>query len=676
MELESQVAKIQLGAEKGAETFVYINAEKLPLGESESFLVAEILESDSNLQPDCEKIALSIQAAVRRVFKKSAKNDEAFESAIAHVNDELGKLASLGQTHWIDKLNSIIGVKTQNIFNIATTGKVAAFLMRDNELTDISCSVPKAHPLKTFENFATGKLKLGDLLILSTNQLFNHISIDRLKRLLMQDDFLRSTGQLVEVLKANTSGQVAFGSILALQSEPGSSPSEEINLEEYIETHTPSAPSRLSKIRQFFVSMVFPGSRIRPELPRRLPWKNRLTNFGSKAKTFGGKTAGLWKALAQGVRFGKENLKPAQIRQFSPQKKFFFFSIIALLLAVILQIFAAAYISHKKTAQSRVLFAINQAQKDLSDADAALLYKDGQAAREFYLKSMAALNNIKEPNKTQQQQIDQIKSQSEEIKAKLEKTVEVAGENLGALGSSAHLIKLPEFLAVQTDRQIVSFNKNDKSIRDDLLKIATPIALAESADKNRAIIYTGEALRVWIYNASSVGEPFASNVPTKENAVGLKFYSVNQRVYLLDKSNNKILNFAVLGDTLGRPLVAANLKNDDGKNAIDLAVDGSLYILTGNDIKKYHAGQPAGFGPLALLTPLREAKAIYTKPGFANIYILDSGNKRIVVLNKKAEIVYTLISREFTDLVDFEVDEKGKTIYVLNGSSLLKILMP
>ena len=48
----------------------------------------------------------------------------------------------------------------------------------------------------------------------------------------------------------------------------------------------------------------------------------------------------------------------------------------------------------------------------------------------------------------------------------------------------------------------------------------------------------------------------------------------------------------------------------------------------------------------------------------------------VLVLSKKGSVIMTLTSPDFTDLKDFEVDEKNKTIFILNGSSLLKVTMP
>src|SRR3989344_4503919 len=675
MELESQVAKIQLGAEKDAGVFVYLSAEKLPLEDSESFLVAEILENDEERHASCEQIVLSINAAIRRTFKKNTGSG-AFEASIAQVNSELGKLASMGEVNWIDKLNCIIGVKIGAAFNIATTGKVAAYLLRGQELTDISCSANKAsHPLKTFENFAAGKLKLGDILILSTNQLFNHISVDRLKSLLNQGDFLKATGRIVELLKANAAGKIAVGSILALEVEKGSAPEEQIDLEEYIESAAPLGPSFPSKVWQFIISAVVPGKRSNASgtnLTERASLNTRFGRISRRIKAYGLKIKNLFYALRKSVKYGKDNFSPSQVRQFSPQKKFFFFSALILLFALLLQVTTAVYLKSRNNAQNKVLSVIAEARKNLSDADAALLYKDEPAAKEFYLKSMNLVNSIERPSKNLIAQIDEIKKQGEEIKIKLEKTIEVGAENLGTLAESDFLIKLPEYLAAESGNPaspnasqggtIVSFNKDDKTIRDDVLKSPEKFALAEAVGKNKAAVYADGALKIWDYIQGSLGPEFISSVPKAENAAGLKFYPANSRVYMLDKSKNQILNFAVLGESLGRSLIAVNLKNDDGRNAVDLALDGSIYILTPGDIKKYHSGAPESFGPLALLTPLSSPKKIITKADLTNIYILDSGNRRIVVLNKKGGLVYTLINSGFTDLRDFEVDEKNRMI--------------
>jgi hypothetical protein len=55
---------------------------------------------------------------------------------------------------------------------------------------------------------------------------------------------------------------------------------------------------------------------------------------------------------------------------------------------------------------------------------------------------------------------------------------------------------------------------------------------------------------------------------------------------------------------------------------------------------------------------------------------LDSGNNRILIFDKSGNLINTLLSNQFTNLKDFQVDEKNKVIYALNDGSLLKIALP
>ena len=122
-----------------------------------------------------ESIANALAASLRRSYRKIT-TPETFETSLAALNEELGKLTSQGKTHWIGKLNALVAVKDGARFSIASTGKVTALLYRDDDFNNITEPSPTTNVLKTFENFSVGKLDLGDIIILSTNQLFINIS--------------------------------------------------------------------------------------------------------------------------------------------------------------------------------------------------------------------------------------------------------------------------------------------------------------------------------------------------------------------------------------------------------------------------------------------------------------------------------------------------------------------
>src|ERR1051326_8564492 len=161
-ELETQVAKIQIGDPKQSTAYVYVLAEKIDATDTEIYVLCELPLFNPAARADCERISEAIGASLMRSYRKTA-NDNTFENALAQINEELGKLAGMGKTHWIGKLNALVATKRGRTLSIATVGKVTALLYRDETFTTVSESSTSPTPLKTFENFAVGKLRLSDL---------------------------------------------------------------------------------------------------------------------------------------------------------------------------------------------------------------------------------------------------------------------------------------------------------------------------------------------------------------------------------------------------------------------------------------------------------------------------------------------------------------------------------
>jgi hypothetical protein len=183
-ELETQVAKIEIWDPKTSNAHVFLLAQNA-LNGAELYVLCELPLLNPAASEDTKRIALAIGASLKRSYRRSL-TENSFESALADINEELGKLAGLGQTTWVGKLNSVVAVKTGNAFSITSSGKMTALLLRDEELNAIIEPGSSKNPLKTYENFSVGKLVLGDKVVLSTNQILNYLSLDRLKKIMEQ----------------------------------------------------------------------------------------------------------------------------------------------------------------------------------------------------------------------------------------------------------------------------------------------------------------------------------------------------------------------------------------------------------------------------------------------------------------------------------------------------------
>lgn len=668
--LESQVAKIQIGNFKQTASYVSTFAEKAAVPDCELYAVVELPLFNPAAIPDCERISQALIATLKRAYRRG-NTESTFEVALGEINEELGKLATLGQTNWVGKLNGAVAVKSGSVFNIATTGRVTALLFREGELSDITDSPKARHPLKTFENFATGKLKPEDILVLSTAELFNHVSVDRLTNIIGSKDIGTAAQQIVEILEDNAGPEVAFGTLLLYQSIPQApAPDEVINLEEFL------PPERSIK------GAVGKAGKKIGQLLTHHTLKTTGQKFGNLAKSLVNKKPNISiTSMAEKTRqniqnigknsraFGSSNLQ--KFNGLPRSKKFFAISALVLALAVVVNIFLAKNFKSTKEENATATVVFTELQRLLSEADGNLLYENEDGARNALSMFNAEAAKLKDLSNEQQQEFGALQNQARELERKLNKITTLNITDLGSLSASDHLIVLPGSLATASGNSIISFNKETNTITDGSLKSSATIVTSVYTKGNNAVIYDGQGLSVWNFSSGNASSPLYLNVPKSANLVGLSYYDTNSRAYLIDTEKQQIITFAVSDKGVSQPATWIKPTAELG-DSIDMAIDGNVYVLRKNGVSKYTKGVAQAFNFPSLSTPLSGNGKIFTNKDAQYIYILDSGNKRVVVINKQGALVEILESDQLSSPSDFTVDEANRTLYILNNGNLLK----
>ncbi|QQS23298.1 hypothetical protein IPM19_01900 [bacterium] len=299
------------------------------------------------------------------------------------------------------------------------------------------------------------------------------------------------------------------------------------------------------------------------------------------------------------------------------------------------------------------------------------MYGDEAQASRLYADATNMLNGLPADigESDQADRYNELKAQAEELNQKLNKVEKANVSSLATLGNGSNLINLPNYFAVEVNRTIIAYQKPAKQIQDDVLKSSEPIVDSTALNSNLAAIYNGSELFVWDYEDDIVTGRFTTGVPSGSSFGGMKTYATNNRVYILDKSTGEVKNFNTGNRTFTAGTVSA--KDDAFKNGSDLAIDGNIYVATGGTILKYNSGAKQEFN--IGISGLSGTTKLFTQNDFANLYVLDSGNKRVIILGKTGALVKTLNSDKFTELKDLAVDEKARSIYVLNGSELLEV---
>jgi len=146
-------------------------------------------------------------------------------------------------------------------------------------------------------------------------------------------------------------------------------------------------------------------------------------------------------------------------------------------------------------------------------------------------------------------------------------------------------------------------------------------------------------------------------------------------IYALDQKNNQIYLYKY---QQGKEWI--NDSSTELSNAIDIVIDGNIFILKNNgSILKYFKGEKQNFALQEINPKLKKPAKFYTDSDSDYLYILEPSNKRIIIYEKETansttnNLMVQYTSSKFTNLKDFAIDEKNKIIYVLNGNEIFKI---
>src|SRR3989344_1336889 len=156
-----------------------------------------------------------------------------------------------------------------------------------------------------------------------------------------------------------------------------------------------------------------------------------------------------------------------------------------------------------------------------------------------------------------------------------------------------------------------------------------------------------------------------------KNIGGLGVYFGN--IYVLDKSG-QILKFVAQDDEFSKTNYFPKDTSPNLSKAQSIAIDGSIWILfSDGTIEKFTKGKSDNLNISGLDKPFSAPSRIFTDADSDNVYILDNGNSRIVVLEKNGSYKSQYQTDILKNAKDFEVKEADKKIYILSNNKIYEI---
>ena len=330
---------------------------------------------------------------------------------------------------------------------------------------------------------------------------------------------------------------------------------------------------------------------------------------------------------------------------FTHSKKVFL--TVALILVLILFVSIIFSIKKQEDAKTKAFFqeVFPSAQKKYNDGS-ALLGLNKNLAKDNLSAAQKILNENKskfKPKSNEEKQILDLLKKAEENLTSASEVNSVQAKEVGSDKSS-----LLDFEA-KNPSKITQFAQDDKNIY--FVDENGVYSVEKSSENKKTIVKNNNA---W------------------KEAGGIGAYIGN--IYVLDKKGNQIFKFVGEGDSFEKSNYLQNDQMVDFSKVQSLAIDGSVWIISlDGSIFKFTRGKRDDFKISGLDKPFVNPTKIFTNTDMDNLYVLDNGNSRIVVLNKEGVYQAQYQSSILKTAKDFEVMEKDKKIYFLSKDKIYEM---
>lgn len=331
----------------------------------------------------------------------------------------------------------------------------------------------------------------------------------------------------------------------------------------------------------------------------------------------------------------------------------------------------------KQASISGLISLIEQKQNQI---DANLLYNNGEGAKKLLEEVKNIMSELPQKSRSEQ---DKYAALSAKHNVQIEKISRVIRPEIFEIAdfSKLNAESKPENI-IMSQETIFSADASQKTIYivDLKNKLSTSVNLPKQnisrldfpdIGKNNEISYFN-GKNIIIFN-SKTEELSSLEIDYKfepEKIIDLKQY--NGRYYLADSASGQIYRF----NRNGSKLTSANgwLNSEENLTEIkSMAINGEIYLLKNNgEIFKYGKGEKQNFSISKIEPNLNQASKIIISEN-QNIHILDPSGKRLIVFDKNGDLINQYAGDKFDNLKDFQVDEKNKKIYFLNGASIYMI---
>lgn len=370
-----------------------------------------------------------------------------------------------------------------------------------------------------------------------------------------------------------------------------------------------------------------------------------------------------------------------EIVNLSPLTKIIATAVVVALIVLIGSVFYIRQHQQKLAAEKHNKDIIAQINQKKIDIESALIYKDDIGAinalneAQNLVSNLSCLPNVK--------QCEIINQELAVLADKAKKNYLVQPELL--FDYSQNQISLEKIAKI--DNQIFSISSNAPTINlyDSLTRTSKTVKTGYDSGLTAVAVPKENDYLLFLFNKKELIKYDPSNNSfTKadisyenENPEIKSIMVYNRRLYSLDTANNQIYKHDNIKTGFG---VGKNWLKDstvDLRDGFSLTTDGDLFISkTNGEIIKLTGGNKIPFTISGLYPALTGGGEIWTYTDKVYIYLLDSAQKRLIILEKDGKLKAQITASEWLAPTSVVIDESNKIAFVLDSNKLYRVELP
>jgi len=659
-----------------------------------------------------------------------------FENLVQRINyryvELVGEEEETDSADWPPKINALLLLSIGKNIYFVQSGKIRPFLIYRTKpdggykIMDISENASgkenRANNINIFNNIVSGKINIGDYLLLTTESLLDYFSLEKLSNIVSASSPREASRNLKELLAGPANPHTSFGSLVIKLKEEEAKEEQEINSDQKNNLPAPSqhsmekllgtvadtekflTPSMHMNLGSTFFNFF---EKVKTSLDRK---ENAIKNISQHnafkiiskiskktvsaiailARGFFSALIGIFKFLFIVItnKNGKrkdviisipKNLK-TKINNIKtkllslPRSSQISLAVVVILFSIFLGTTVVAYSRYKN---ELALKNLNQRIEDIQTqknlAEASIIYGD----------QVTAVNSLREAEKLLAE-FPKDDPKLNETYNSLNNDIQLLGEkirNIKRITDLAIIVdfkeenqetKLDKFILSKTgiialgkeSSSIYTYNIKDKKILKKQTDNLAP-ALACLKDEDTVLLY-GVDQKLFEFN-SIKNSLKQIEVASESNVDDMTIY--NQKLYTVSSEANQVFKHSptIVGFAKGTPWIKGEVNLENSKS---IAVDGTIYVLKNSELLKFANGNKIDLS-LTIEPALFAPTKIWTSSESSYLYILEPSSKRIAVFDKQGKLKIQYLFEQLDNPKDFSVLEKEKKIYLLNGTQML-----